>query len=182
MKKILITVTIAIMIISISACSLKTSSNTKKADKAISSAIKIEKSKVNSCLPLDKLPSQYPIDLAVKNGDVVNTNYNSANVDKLDKFIEHYHNKKTKVGDMVRTIKYTTEGATVISDLIVDSEGVKLLEDMTRDGFSSTENRKITEFKIVDIFARKKSGSVFYTAKTDKGEEIDLFYRNINEN
>lgn len=83
---------------------------------------------------------------------------------------------------MVRIIKYSTEGDAVISDLIIDSEGVKLLEDMTRDKFSTPENQKISEFKIVDIYVTNKSGSTFYTAKTNKGEEIDLFYRNSNEN
>ncbi|MDF2885093.1 MAG: hypothetical protein K0R54_5664 [Clostridiaceae bacterium] len=80
----------------------------------------------------------------------------------------------------LRITKYTNEGDAIISDLIIDGEGIKLIEDTTRDNFSNAEGRRKTEYKIADISKIKKEEGISYMAKTDKGEERLLFFTNNN--
>jgi hypothetical protein len=177
MKKIITIVSILIISISISACSSKTSNIIKSEETPLLSTIKVKKSITNTYEELDKLPQEYNSELALKNGDVVNGKIKSYNIEKLYRFIETYKNKKADVADMVRITSYTTEGDSIISDLIIDSEGTKLIEDSTRDKFSNTENRKKTEYKIVDIRKINKIEGIFYMAVTDKGEEKFLSFQ-----
>jgi len=180
MKKITIISSLLLMLITISACSSKASYKTKAEEKTVKSTINVEKSITTPYDTLGKLPQKYYSQLAEKNGDVVNIKGRNFNIEKLDKFIETYQNKKANAGDMVRITKYTVEGDAMICDLIIDSEGIKLIEDMTRDNFSNAEGRKITEYKIVDVSKTKKAEGISYIAKTDKGEEKFLFLTNNN--
>lgn len=180
MKKTTIIFSFLVMLITISACSSKASYKAKIEEKTVKSTINVEKSITNLYETLYKLPPKYNSELAKKNGDVVNIKGRNSNIEKLDKFIEAYQNKKANVGNMVRITKYTVEGDAMICDLIIDSEGIKLIEDMTRDNFSNAEGRKITEYKIVDISKTKKAEGISYIAKTDKGEEKNLFFTNNN--
>jgi hypothetical protein len=180
MKKITIMFSLLVILISISACSSKISFKTKTEAAADTSTINVEKSISNSYEALDKLPQKYNSELAEKNGDVVNIKGRSSNIEGLDKFIETYQNKKANIGNMVRITRYTIEGDAMICDLIIESEGIKLIEDMTRDKFSNAEGRKKTEYKIVDISKTKKAEGISYIAKTDKGEEKNLFFTNNN--
>ncbi|MDF2885092.1 MAG: hypothetical protein K0R54_5663 [Clostridiaceae bacterium] len=82
MKKIIVMLSFLAVLITISACSSKTSYKTG------TSAINSEKSITNSYEALDKLPRKYSSELAEKNGDVVNIKGRSSNIEKLDKFIE----------------------------------------------------------------------------------------------
>jgi hypothetical protein len=180
MKKIITMISVLIISISISACSSKTSNTIKSEETPPLSTTNVKESITNTYEQLDKLPQKYNSELALKNGDVVNGKIKSYNIEKLDRFIETYKNKKADVAEMVRITSYTTEGDAIISDLIIDSEGTKLIEDSTRDKFSNTENRKKTEYKIVDIRKINKVEGIFYMAVTDKGEERFLFFqRNI---
>lgn len=176
MKKNTFIFLLLIPLISISACSSKTSNKIKIEANTEKSNINIEKPITYSYESLDKLPQKYNSQLAEKNGDVVNIKGKSANIEKLDKFVEDYKNNKVNIGNMVRITVYTDEGDAIIQDLTIDSEGIKLIEDMTRDNFSSAENRNKTEYNIVDIWRTIKVDGIFYIAKTDKGEEKILFY------
>ena len=167
MKKIIIMFWSLVMLISISACSSRTSSTIRPEKKPL----------VNAYEQLDKLPLKYNSELAQKNGDVVNAKGESYNAEKLEKFIEIYKNRKADVVDMVRITNYTPEGDAIICDLIADSKGIKIIEDTTRDNFSNTDNRKKTEYKVVDIWKVNKSNGIFFMAKTDKGEEKTLFFQ-----
>ncbi|WP_164917285.1 DUF4362 domain-containing protein [Clostridium sp. JN-9] len=178
MKRIIVMLSLLAVLITMSACSSKTSYKTE--EKTVTPTLNTEKSVTNSYEALDKLPQKYSHELAEKNGDVVNIKGRSSNIEKLDKFIEDYENKKASSGNMVRITKYTNEGDAIICDLIIDGEGIKLIEDTTRDKFSSKEDRKKTEYKISDISKTKKEEGISYIAKTDKGEEKFLFFTNNN--
>ena len=180
MKKIIILFSLLLMLNLISACSSKPSNKTKTEEKTVTEAISDEKPIINSYEALDKLPQKYNFELAEKNGNVVNTKSGISNIEKLDKFIENYENKKSSAGNMVRITNYTVEGDAIIRDLIIDSEGIKLIEDITRDNFSNEESRKKTEYKIIDLLKTKKAEGIFYIAKTDKDEEKILFFTNNN--
>lgn len=180
MKKIIIIFSALVMLILIYAYSSKTSNTIKLEKKPLLLTPNVEKPLTNSYEKLDKLPQKYNSDLAQKSGDVVNAKEGSYNIDKLDRFIETYKNKKVEIADMIRITSYTTEGDAIICDLIIDSKGIKLIEDNTRDNFSSTDNRKQTEYKVVDIWKKNKTEGIFYIAKTDKGEEKRLFFLNNN--
>jgi hypothetical protein len=129
---------------------------------------------------LAKLPQQYNAKQAQKDGDVVNVGGIQCNIEKLDKFIENYKNKKANVGDMVRITGYGDEGSAIIRDLIIDSDGIKLIEDNTRDGFSSEKDRIRTEYKVVDVYKTNGNGCILYYAKTDQGNENFLYSSLIN--
>jgi len=120
------------------------------------------------------LPQEYHSDEAQKNGDVVRTKGIYYNIEKLDKFIENYKNKKANLGDMVRVTIYGDEGGALIRDLIMDSEVIKLMEDNTRDKYSPQKNRIITTYRIVDIYRIDTSGATYYV-KTDQGKEMFLY-------
>jgi hypothetical protein len=126
--------------------------------------------------PQASLPDKYPSDLAEENGDVVFVSGKAANQDKLLKFIEAYQNKKAAQGDIVRITNYTTEGDAIITDLVIDSTEMKLIEDATRDKFSNSEGRKRTEYRVREIVKTEKPEGTTYTAKIDKGEERYLTF------
>ncbi|CUU51200.1 DUF4362 domain-containing protein [Clostridium beijerinckii] len=140
--------------------------------------------KQNSYKELDKLPYEYNTDIAQKNGDVVKIHNQGINVDfnieKLDEFIESYKNKKAYLGDMVRITCYGDEGGAIIRDLVIDSEGIKLMEDITRDEYSPQKNRVIKTYRIVDIYKTNATGCILYYAKTDQGNEKFLYSSEIH--
>lgn len=131
----------------------------------------------NSFVELEKLPKEYNVDDAEKDGDVVQILGDiKYNIEKLDKFMENYKDKRANVGDMVRILMSGEDGGPTIRDLIINSDGsIKLKNDNTRDGMSSEENRVIKEYKVVDIYTRDNtSGYRTYYIKTDQGEEMFL--------
>ena len=81
----------------------------------------------------------------LEDGVVICVNGVDYNVEKLDRFIENYKNNKSNVGDMVRIINFTDEGDKIISDLSIESDGVKLIVDSTRDAFGGNEDQKIID-------------------------------------
>lgn len=176
MKKIIIMFSVLIMVSSISGCFSKASNTVKSEEKPLPSTTSIEKLVSNSYEEMDKLPQKYDSELARENGDVVKVHGKDYNIEKLDKFIENYKNEKENVADMVRITTYTIEGDAIICDLIIDSEGVKFTEDMTRDNFSNAESRKKTVYNAVDIYKTDSTEGISYMVKTDTGEEIVLFF------
>jgi len=128
----------------------------------------------NSYEELDKLPKKYFPALAQKNGDVVGSVIIKRNPEKLDKFIENYKDNKMNVGDMVRITIYTDEGDAIINDLIVDSEGIKLINDNTRDGYAGT-GRGRKEYKVIDVYKTYKNNFIDYYVKTEQNKDILLY-------
>jgi len=109
--------------------------------------------------------------LAKENGDIVNVHGDISNIENLDDFLESFNSKKD---DMIRLTSYTIEGDAIISDIIISGGNVKLLIDSTRDEFSSTEDRKITDYIVTDILKQTRDNSIEYVAKLINDEEILL--------
>lgn len=173
MKKLIIIFLLSSIVISASGCA---KSQVKTLEKLGTPLMTTEKPVTIQYQPQDKLSDKYTPEQAEKNGDIVNVRGKVANQEKLLKFIENYQNKKTIIGDMVRLTNYTTEGDAIITDLIIDSNGMKLIEDTTRDKFSNAQDRKRTESRVSDIVKTEKPEGITYTAKIDKGEERYLAY------
>ena len=87
---------------------------------------------------LEEIPQNYPINQAVKDGCVVISNNSVFNKSKLDSFITNTNaNNENRKSDFIRIIKYTIEGAPVITDLEYKvGEGYTLTTDNTRDGYA----------------------------------------------
>lgn len=107
---------------------------------------------------LEEIPQNYPINQAVKDGCVVISNNSVFNKSKLDSFITNTNaNNENRKSDFIRIIKYTIEGAPVITDLEYKAgEGYTLTTDNTRDGYAvDTEvviNDKLPEkFYTIDL-------------------------------
>lgn len=107
---------------------------------------------------LDEIPQEYPIQQAIKDGCVV-ISYNTVfNKSKLDSFITNTNaNNENRKSDFIRIIKYTIEGAPVITDLEYKAgEGYILTTDNTRDGYAVDTNVVINdklpeEFYTIDL-------------------------------
>lgn len=145
-----------------------------------SSSSIIEKSTQKSYEELDKLPHKYTNEMALKDGDVIEVVGIDYNIEKLDKFIENYKNKKSNVGDMVRIINYTDEGDPIIFDLNIESDGVKLKVDSTRDAYSSHDDQIVREYKVVDIYKINMTEYIEYYVKTEQGNEQFLYASSIH--
>ena len=87
---------------------------------------------------LEEIPQNYPINQAIKDGCVVISNNSVFNKSKLDSFITNTNaNNENRKSDFIRIIKYTIEGAPVITDLEYKAgEGYTLTTDNTRDGYA----------------------------------------------
>ena len=171
MKKIIITFLVSIMLIPISACSPKISNTLKSEEKP--SPANVEKPITNSYVEMDKLPREYNSELARKNGDVVSVEGKTYNLEKLEQFIKTYKDKE--VVNRIRIIVYNRgRNDAIIRDLIIDNEGVKLIEDFSRDSLFFIRDKKFvrTEYKVVDIIKIPISPDgqegIYYIAKTDK--------------
>ena len=87
---------------------------------------------------LEEIPQNYPTNQAVKDGCVVISNNSVFNKSKLDSFITNTNaNNENRKSDFIRIIKYTIEGAPIITDLEYKAgEGYTLTTDNTRDGYA----------------------------------------------
>lgn len=164
---------VLVMLILISACSPNIPNTLESEEKPLLSPANVEKTITNSYVEIDKLPQEYNSELARKNGDVVSVEGKTYNIEKLEQFIETYRNKD--VVNRIRIIVYNSgRNDAIIRDLIIDSEGVKLIEDFSRDSlfFIRDKNSVRTEYKVVDILKtpRFRPEGIYYIAKTDKGE------------
>lgn len=120
---------------------------------------------------LDKLPQEYPVESALKDGNVVSVGDKVYNIEKLEKFIETSNDKKS---GMVRITTYTIEAGAMIYDLMSNANGITLIQDVTRDRYSGSGKKSNIEYKIATIIKQNENGSLLYIAKTDKGKEIQL--------
>jgi hypothetical protein len=142
-------------------------------DKLLTETFNNGKTTLNSYEELDKLPQEYPFDLAQKNGDIVYNGSKRYNIEKLERFIEDF---KLKKSGTVRITIYTKEGDAVISDLTTNNGNLKLIVDSTRDEYADKENRKKVEYNVVDILKKYENNGISYTAKIDDENEKLLFF------
>lgn len=94
--------------------------------------------------PLEKLPEDYSLEMAVENGDVVFSFTKSYNLDRLKDFAE-----KTQLGlpAMVRLVSFTVEGDPIIYDICRNvicggADYYTLIEDTSRDQWGIGEIEK----------------------------------------
>ena len=102
---------------------------------------------------LEEIPQNYPINQAVKDGCVVISNNSIFNKSKLDSFITNTNvNNENRKSDFIRIVKYTIEGAPVITDIEYKvGEGYKLTTDNTRDGYA-VDTKVITNDQLPEKF------------------------------
>lgn len=102
---------------------------------------------------LEEIPQNYPINQAVKDGCVVISNNSVFNKSKLDSFITNTNaNNENRKSDFIRIVKYTIEGAPVITDIEYKAgEGYKLTTDNTRDGYA-VDTKVITNDQLPEKF------------------------------
>ena len=88
---------------------------------------------------LDKIPQEYQMEQAIKDGCVVMSNNAVFNKSKLDSFIENTNvNKQERKSDFIRFVQYTIEGDAIITDLEYKADvGYILTTDNTRDAFGA---------------------------------------------
>lgn len=95
---------------------------------------------------LEELPSDYPMEQAIKDGCVV-ISYNAVfNKSKLDSFIANTSaNNENRQSDFMRIVQYTIEGDPIITDLEYREDlGYILTYDNTRDAFGA--DTKVTTY------------------------------------
>lgn len=95
---------------------------------------------------IEELPSDYPMEQAIKDGCVV-ISYNAVfNKGKLDSFIANTTaNSKNRQSDFMRIVEYTIEGDPIITDLEYrENLGYILTYDNTRDAFGA--DTKVTTY------------------------------------
>ncbi|MCT4508083.1 MAG: stalk domain-containing protein [Tepidibacter sp.] len=125
---------------------------------------------------LEKLPENYTFELALSKGDVIGHHGEGYNIEKLDKFIDQFRNKKLNIGGMIRITHYTVEGDAIINDLVFTDEGLKCIKDSTRDKFGATDNKQ--EYKVLDILKTNEKNMTYYDIKTGKDEKLSLIFLN----
>lgn len=81
----------------------------------------------------ETLPSKYPPQAAIQQGDVVDLHGNITNSDKLERFISNF---KKGQKDFVRITKYTIEGDPVLYELSFNGKSIVYTVDNTRDHFA----------------------------------------------
>jgi hypothetical protein len=146
----------------------------KKKYEKLPAAENLEKPNSSNLEESETLPLYYTWDLALKNGDVVEVGDKFYNLEKLEKFLEAFKDRKTYESDRIRITWYTKEGDACINELIVTNEGVKLITDNTRDKWTSEVRRKRAEHKVVDFYTENIFDGAGYTVVTVTGEKILL--------
>jgi hypothetical protein len=120
----------------------------------------------------EKLPKKYTVEMARKNGDVVQSKYGVENIDHFYRFLKSIENMQK---DRVRITSYTVEGDPIIKELAYDSAEIRITYDTTRDMFGPKEKK---EYKTDKIISREGKGMIAYYFITDYKEEINLIYIN----
>jgi hypothetical protein len=121
--------------------------------------MKNEKRSQTGYIDLKKLPQNYTMAIAKKNGDVLY----KFNTWKLEKFIR---NSKGGKPDMVRITNFTDEGDAIVQDLVCRNHSIILKVDTTRDAFSNQKYRSIKQYNVVSIIKEKSLNGFVYVAKT----------------
>lgn len=176
MNKAITIAAIFITLVSISACSSNTYNKVKSEERTILPNVNIEKTVSTIYEELDKLPEEYNLELAQKNGDIVYSKGEIYNSHKLNEFYSIYKTGKSDITNMIRIVTYTKEGDAIIHDLVINGQDLKLIVDNTRDEFGSLEYRIKTEYKVADIIKENKNNQTCYTIVVDKNKGLFSFY------
>ena len=102
---------------------------------------------------LEEIPQEYSMQQAIKDGCIVTVGNTVFNKSRLDSFITNTNaNNEKRKTDFIRIVKYTIEGAPVITDLEYRTgEGYKLTTDNTRDGYA-VDTKVITNDQLPEKF------------------------------
>ena len=107
---------------------------------------------------LEEIPQEYSMQQAIKDGCIVIVGNTVFNKGRLDSFITNTNaNNENRRSDFIRIVKYTIEGAPVITDLEYKTgEGYKLTIDNTRDGYAvdtkvTTNDQLPEKFYTIDL-------------------------------
>ena len=107
---------------------------------------------------LEEIPQEYSMQQAIKDGCIVIVGNTVFNKGRLDSFITNINaNNENRRSDFIRIVKYTIEGAPVITDLEYKTgEGYKLTIDNTRDGYAvdtkvTTNDQLPEKFYTIDL-------------------------------
>lgn len=102
---------------------------------------------------LEEIPQEYSMQQAIKDGCIVTVGNTVFNKSRLDSFITNTNaNNENRKSDFIRIVKYTIEGAPVITDLEYRTgEGYKLTTDNTRDGYA-VDTKVITNDQLPEKF------------------------------
>lgn len=117
---------------------------------------------------INYFPDQYPPDVALENGDVVDIHGSITNIEKLDRFMENFNANGT---DQLRIVRYTIEGDAILYDLSTKEGNLTLRIDTTRDKYGKGA---ISDFELTEILKGTRNSTVFYSAKLRTGEDISL--------
>jgi hypothetical protein len=99
---------------------------------------------MTACMGNDRqAPNQakgnYPPELAVKNGDVVNLHGKVSNLERFNLFVSHFENGRS---DHIRITMYTIEGDPIFYNLNYDGKDIQYTFDSSKDAFGGTGRRK----------------------------------------
>lgn len=197
-KLIIVAFIIIILIIIILVCSYNFIQN-KIVEKNITTEESINNSKM---IELEKLPKEYTVEQAIKDGCVYvtyvksetsNTSINqdkdnfeikSYNLEKLQNFINNFQNS---IDDEVRIVFTTFEGDICIKNLELKDKNIIIKDDSTRDNYASEEDRKI-KTNIYDknqyqLFVEKNfENNILYLENIDKDFDSRIYiYKYPNE-
>lgn len=87
---------------------------------------------------LSEIPEDYPFDLAVNRGDVVNRHGEFSNLDAFEKFVAAVESKNPA---FMRFVAYTIEGDPILADVDFDGACFIVTFDISRDAFAGSQEK-----------------------------------------
>ncbi|GGE51629.1 hypothetical protein GCM10011391_33030 [Pullulanibacillus camelliae] len=78
----------------------------------------------------DQVPEHYPMEKAIKNGDITPVNITGSQRQKIDQFVDHVKNKQA---DFIRFVRYSPTNDPVITEFQFNGELIYYRFDSTRD-------------------------------------------------
>jgi hypothetical protein len=122
---------------------------------------------LNSYIELKKLPKNYSVSMARRNGDIVSAHSKNYNIEKLEKFLK---NVKSKIPDMIRVTIFNDEGNAIIQDIIFKNNVISL----TIDGRRDMSEVPIKKYTLSGVYKSFHNNIIYYYAKSNKGVELPL--------
>ena len=114
------------------------------------------------------ISSDYSKDKAIEDKVYVSTYDEVYNNEIIEKFYESYKNKQEC---FMRIMRYTLEGAPIITDVLYDKDKVYVVVDNRRDGYASEGNITL---KVFDKFGVEKEQDKYYwTAYNGENNEVE---------
>lgn len=84
-------------------------------------------------VPLAEVPEDYPFDMAVSRGDVVNLHGELSNREAYEKFISTLQKEEPT---FMRFVAYTIEGDPILADVLYEDNQFHVTYDVSRDAFA----------------------------------------------